>query len=206
VLVPTSTPTPSPVPTSTPMPSPMPIPSCTISTSPNTLNLISGGSGSVVNALITLNNSAVVSSVNFGSYNTSVATVSPTSDVSSPYSTVVTGLSTGTTAVWATAFLTTGQRCDTVATADTDVTVVMPIPTSTIDPVRACNTDCDCKCGLYNGQCAIGNVSYISGFCTIPNYCSGIDGHGGAACVNGSCTFKNPYTSTTCTKPTSYPR
>jgi hypothetical protein len=71
----------------------------------------------------------------FGSYSTSVATVNPTADTSSPYSTTATAISAGTTAVWATADLSDGRVCQSTGSTDTDINVVAPSPTPTMTSV-----------------------------------------------------------------------
>jgi len=113
---------------------PTPIP-CSVSTSPSVANLTAGGTTGTVTATITGLGTASVTQVRFGSYNTSVATVSPASDASSPYSTIVTALTAGNTAVWATADLNDGRVCQSTGTTDTDINVVVPSPTPTMTSV-----------------------------------------------------------------------
>ncbi|TSC84212.1 MAG: carbohydrate binding family 6, partial [Microgenomates group bacterium Gr01-1014_16] len=124
--------TPTPVATATPTPAP----GCAVTTSPAVANLSTGGTA-VVTANVSLFNGATVSETRFGSYNTSVATVSPTIVTTSPYSTTVTALSGGNTAVWSTVFLNGGYWCDTPGSADTDVNVTGPSPTPTPTPTLA---------------------------------------------------------------------
>jgi prepilin-type N-terminal cleavage/methylation domain-containing protein len=120
---------------------PTPIP-CSVSTSPSVANLTAGGTTGTVTATITGLGTASVTQVRFGSYNTSVATVNPASDASSPYSTIVTALTAGNTAVWATADLNDGRVCQSTGTTDTDINVVnptstpTPIPTNTPTPTN----------------------------------------------------------------------
>lgn len=66
---------------------------------------------------------AKISEMRFGSYNTEVATVNPTSDPNSPYSTTVTALKDGESAVWGTAFLDDGRVCQSSGNTDTDINV-----------------------------------------------------------------------------------
>jgi hypothetical protein len=66
----------------------------------------------------------------FGSYDASLATVNPTSDSTSPYSTTVTALAIGNTAVWATADLDDGRVCQSTGALDTDIIIATPTPTS----------------------------------------------------------------------------
>ncbi len=116
-----------------PTPTPTPIP-CEVTTSPSVFNLSVGGTGTV-NASVTSGlGSATVLQMLFGSYNTAIATVSPVSDSSSPYSTVVTAVAGGATAVWGTANLSDGRTCQSNAVTDTDVNVSGPTATPTPTP------------------------------------------------------------------------
>ncbi len=135
-LTPTPTPTFTPTPTLTPtlIPTPTLVP-CQVQTSPTTLNLSAGGTGTVTASVISGLGSASITRIRFGSYNTSIATVSPTSDVSSPYSTTVTGVSGGSTAVWGTADLSDGRMCPSSASSDTNVNVKYTISGNVFDDV-----------------------------------------------------------------------
>jgi hypothetical protein len=69
--------------------------------------------------------------MHFGSYNTLLVSVNPTTDTNSPFSTTVSttnipGL--GSTAVWATADLSDGRVCQSTAESDTDIWAVVPTP------------------------------------------------------------------------------
>ena len=110
-MAPTRTPTPTaaPIPTSTPTPTPVP---CSVTTSPSSLSLVTGGTTGTVTAVVSSGQgTATITQMRFGSYDTSLATVSPTSDSTSPYSTTVTTVAAGSTAVWATADLSDGRTC-----------------------------------------------------------------------------------------------
>ncbi len=79
------------------IPTPTPAPTCTISLSPSTLNLTLGGSTGTITATVSC--SASVDSVTFTSGNTSIATVSPGTDSTSPYTTIVTAVAPGATII-----------------------------------------------------------------------------------------------------------
>jgi len=127
-ICPTSTPTRTPTPTLAATSTPTPVP-CSVLTTPSSINLNVGGTD-IVNASVTSGlGSATINQMRFGSYNTSLATVNPTADLSSPYSTVVTGIAAGNTAVWATADLSDGRTCESTGTTDTDIIVAAATPT-----------------------------------------------------------------------------
>ncbi|MEK9200498.1 MAG: NBR1-Ig-like domain-containing protein [Patescibacteria group bacterium] len=117
---------------SNPVSSPTPIPTlapCSVITSPAAMTRVVGGpTGQVTAILLSGQNGASITNMAFGSYNTSIATVSPANDSSSIYATNVTGVSAGSTAVWATATLSDGRTCPASGTNDTNVTVVTPTP------------------------------------------------------------------------------
>lgn len=125
------TPTNTPTPTFTPTPTPV---ACEVTTSPATHNLITGGTATISAIVSTGLGSSSIIKMRFGSYDTSIATVNPASDSASPYSTVVTALAEGVTAVWATADLSDGRICQSTGTTDTDVFVTNPTPTPTATP------------------------------------------------------------------------
>lgn len=109
---------------------------CAVATNPASISLIVGGSTGAVSASVTSGlGSATVSSMAFGSYNTGIATVSPTSDTTSPYQTNVTAQIAGSTAVWATATLSDGRTCQSTGSTDTDITVATPTSTPTPTPI-----------------------------------------------------------------------
>lgn len=124
--------TPTPLPSTPtpylPTPTPAPVP-CQVTTSPTALGLPVGGIGSVSAAVTSGQGTATITSMSFGSYYTAVATVSPTLDTVSPYSTSVTAVASGTTSVWATAKLSDGRTCQTTGTTDTDIGVFGSTPT-----------------------------------------------------------------------------
>lgn len=143
VATPTSTKTPTPTPTRIPTPSPTvtPIPTltaCSVSTSPLAYNL-NLGSSAIVSASINGLGSAYVIQMNFGSYNTNVATVNPTVDTLSPYQTTVSAISGGIAAVWGTVYLSDGRVCQSTGSTDTDINVLLPTPTPTrsVTPTQA---------------------------------------------------------------------
>ena len=100
---PTPTPRP-PTPTPggpTPTPTTPPAPSCSLSLAPDPLSLQAGGS-----ALLTANvnvQNTTVTRVDFTSGNSSIATVNPATVFSAPYTTQITGQSSGNTTITATA-------------------------------------------------------------------------------------------------------
>lgn len=106
-----------------------------MSTSPAAVTFNVTGSAAVT-AAITLSAGATVSpaGVEFSTYDTAVATVSPAFDLSGPtYATSVTGRVLGTTAVKTVVHLTGGGGCTTDLAHDTDVYVA--VPTKTPSPV-----------------------------------------------------------------------
>lgn len=116
-----------PVPTATPTSTPA---LCSVITSPRTIpdSVVGGPTKQVTAIMLSGQNGASITNMAFGSYNTSVATVSPANDTSSIYATNVTGVAAGSTAVWATATLSDGRTCPSSGTNDTDVTVSNPTP------------------------------------------------------------------------------
>ncbi|OGH21566.1 MAG: hypothetical protein A2958_02445 [Candidatus Levybacteria bacterium RIFCSPLOWO2_01_FULL_38_13] len=119
-------------PTAPPTPTPTP---CQVTTSPSVLNLTVGGATGTVTASVTSGlGSATINRMRFGSYNTSLATVNPTTDLSSPYSTQVMAQACGATAVWGTADLSDGRICQSAAATDTNINVTCPTPTPTSPP------------------------------------------------------------------------
>ena len=138
IVGPTPTPSPTLAPTLTPTIAPTLTPTpCQVTTSPASQNLNIGGTATI-NASVTsgLGGSATINQMRFGSYQTTIATVNPASDSSSPYSTTVTAVAAGPTAVWATADLSDGRTCQSTGTTDTDITVAAPTltPIPTITP------------------------------------------------------------------------
>ncbi|MCX6726466.1 MAG: prepilin-type N-terminal cleavage/methylation domain-containing protein [Candidatus Shapirobacteria bacterium] len=185
----TPTPTPTPRPTSTPTPTPTPVP-CSVSTSPRTLSLLVNGTSTITASVVSGQGSTSINHMDFGSYIPGIATVSPSSDSSSPYRTTVTAITSGNTAVWATATLSDGRICQSSGTSDTDITVtVPPTPTSTPTPTptptpRPTNTptptpaNCQQACqqnGYSNGNCRSNNCSNSAGnrgqYCSSNRYC-----------------------------------
>ncbi|MEK7558742.1 MAG: hypothetical protein AAB521_00380 [Patescibacteria group bacterium] len=125
------------------IPAPTPTPaagSCAVTTSPPVLNLTVGGAAGTVTASVTSGlGSATITRMRFGSYNTSIATVNPASDTTSIYTTAVTAVASGATAVWGTADLSDGRTCESGAT-DTDVNVSGLTPTPTPPPLAIYGT------------------------------------------------------------------
>lgn len=79
------------------VPTPTPGPSCTISLSPSTLNLTLGGSTGTITANVSC--TAPVDDVTFTSNDTTIVTVSPSTDSTSPYETTVTAVAPGATTI-----------------------------------------------------------------------------------------------------------
>ncbi|HVF69825.1 MAG TPA: Ig-like domain repeat protein [Xanthomonadales bacterium] len=105
---------------------------CAVTTSPAVHNLAPGGTAAVTASVTSGQGSATITQMRFGSYNTTIATVNPTSDPSSTYSTTVTGVAAGATAVWATADLSDGRTCPSTGATDTDINVTAPPSTYSI--------------------------------------------------------------------------
>lgn len=65
---------------------------------------------------------------------------------------------------------------------------------------NTCTRDSDCGCALDvdSGECAIENVQYLTGRCTIPDFCTNIAGWP-VGCVSGKCDYKSPVTTPSCT-------
>ncbi|EKE05814.1 MAG: hypothetical protein ACD_19C00176G0036 [uncultured bacterium] len=105
-----------------------PVVACQVTTSPTSRSLTVGGAGQGVSAVVSSGlGSATISNMAFGSYNTEVATVSPTSDTVSTYNTTVYPVAVGSTAVWATATLSDGRTCPSSSATDTNITVTVAI-------------------------------------------------------------------------------
>jgi hypothetical protein len=112
---------------------------CRVKTTPSLCNL-KIGEYCMVSASVTSGLGAgKILQMRFGSYNTTVATVSPTSDSTPLYQTTATAKALGLTAVWATADVddnndgTKDRICETTGDTDTDINVTDdggPIPTS----------------------------------------------------------------------------
>ena len=122
---------------------------CSVATTPTAgLNLAVGGTGTI-NASVTSGlNGIGITQMRFGSYNTSIATVNPASDpTSDPYSTTVTAVAGGLTAVWGTADLADKRTCETTGGTDTDINVSGPTPTPTptlLTNGETCNNNAQC--------------------------------------------------------------
>jgi uncharacterized protein YjdB len=116
---PTSTPTPVPTPTPTPC-------SCTLNLAPASAITDSGDTTSFSATVSDIQN-GTFESVAFSSSDTSVATVSPASDTTAPYTTVATSLVEGATTISAVGY------CDGVATcSDSSSLTVLPPPSCTV--------------------------------------------------------------------------
>jgi hypothetical protein len=134
--VPTSTPRPTSTPTSIPVLITAPISeptstptseaTCIVETTPISQMIREGSRSTVTAEVISGLGAATITRMEFGSYNTSKATVSPTSDSTSIYSTIVTAVKTGTSAIWATAYLSDGRVCQSTGDTDTDIQVIQP--------------------------------------------------------------------------------
>lgn len=123
--------------TITASPTPTPVP-CAVTTQPREHNLVVGGAKTVTASVTSGLGSKTITKMRFGTYNTGIATVNPTSDstTTSIYSTTVTAVAVGSTAVWATADLSDGRTCESKGDADTDIVVnaLTPTPTPTLKP------------------------------------------------------------------------
>ncbi|MGB6839245.1 MAG: hypothetical protein WBD86_00305 [Microgenomates group bacterium] len=97
-------------------------PSCTVDLSPATAS-IAIGSDITYFSTVTIG-SGTVDQVNFSSSNTSVATVNPASDASSPYQTIATGVSAGGSTTTSDVVMSGAVRC--TDTASLDVTTPDP--------------------------------------------------------------------------------
>jgi len=111
-------------------PTPTPAPSCTIALSPNPFSS-SVNAGRTLTAAVSIAN-ASVSSVTFTSDNTAIATVSPSSDSASPFSTVVTGKAVGSARVTARVM---GTGISSICSATVPVSITTAIPTPTSAPI-----------------------------------------------------------------------
>lgn len=114
-----------------PTPTPTPVP-CQVTTSPSVHNLAVGGTGTVTASVTSGQGSAIINQMRFGSYDTAIATVNPTIDSTSIYSTTVTAIAGGATAVWGTADLSDGRTCQSSGMTDTDINVSTTCPPGTI--------------------------------------------------------------------------
>lgn len=145
---------------------------CRVTTSPAVHNLNVGDTGTITASVTSGQGASTILQMRFGSYNTSIATVNPTSDTSSIYSTTVTAVAAGATAVWATADLDdnfdglTDRNCPSIGPTDTDVNVTGPTPTPQIC-ARFCTID----------------------FCTLPGGSVGVFEETWASCGPGCCGF-----------------
>lgn len=83
---------------------------CTVTTSPISKVLAIGETTHVTASVSAGLGTATITRMRFGSYNTTIGTVSPNEDIDDPYSTTLTALAQGYTAVWATADLSDGRR------------------------------------------------------------------------------------------------
>ncbi len=79
------------------IPTPTPAPTCTISLSPATLNLTIGGATGTITATVSC--SIAIDNVTFTSNNTTIATVSPGTDTTSPFTTTITAVGSGATTI-----------------------------------------------------------------------------------------------------------
>ena len=98
----------------------VPTPSCTVDLLPNSVSIAIGGTAATFTALVIPQN-GIVTQVNFLSGNTVVVTVNPASDTSSPYNTMATWVSVGSTTVRAGVIMSGAERC-----FDTSTITVIP--------------------------------------------------------------------------------
>jgi hypothetical protein len=131
-----------------------------VTTSPSSLNLTIGGTGTVT-AYVS-GGSAAVQYLSFGSYYTNVATVNPT--LVNPYSpsTTVTAVAQGTAAVWATAVLSDGTVCQSTSDTDTNINVVGGGTCTPGNPYNGNYYSCTDGVGHnYQPSCDPSNPTYI---------------------------------------------
>ncbi len=107
---------PTPEPTAPP-PTPPPTPSCSVSLDPSTISIAQGTDANYIASVTNIQDGSV-SQVNFSSSNTSVSTVNPASDASSPYQTTGDTLSVGSTIITANVVMGGATRCSDTATLD----------------------------------------------------------------------------------------
>ena len=171
-------------PTSTPAPTESPITpttshsNCAVTTSPSALNLLANGKDIITATVTSGLNGATITQMNFGSYSTSFAMVSPDKDATPPYAITVTGLRTGNTAIWATAILSDGRECPASGTNDTDINIYMP-PELLATNGNDCTDGSQCK----SGYC-VGTVCCASPACPDGGVCQ----TGGGSCAGGTCS------------------
>jgi prepilin-type N-terminal cleavage/methylation domain-containing protein len=169
----------SPTPT-TPFVHPTDIPStCTVKTSPTTLNFLVGKTNIITAEVASGLNEATITKMRFGSYSTDIAMVSPDNDTTSTYSTTVAALTTGNTAIWASADLSDGRTCQSTGTTDTNTNVYMPP-----ELLQTNGGDCTEGTQCQSGHC-VGNVCCTSPFCLEAGICQ----TGGGSCTGGTCAL-----------------
>jgi len=130
-------------------------PVCVVKTQPALANLAILGTGTITASVISGLGSGTILQMRFGAYNTTIATVSPTSDSSSTYSTIVTGRAVGSTEVWGTADVDDNgdsivdRTCQSTsqATNPTDYTDTVINVSAAPTPTRTCTLG-----NLYNGN------------------------------------------------------
>ncbi|MFC1647272.1 cohesin domain-containing protein [Patescibacteria group bacterium] len=98
-----------------------------------------------------------------------------------------------------------GDLSGTSITIDSDANSPSPTSIDTKPPnKKTCTSDNDCGCALDvdTNDCAIQNITYLTGHCTWPDFCSGISGNCGPKCVDNLCQFDCPRISPTITPST----
>jgi hypothetical protein len=96
-------------------------PFCTITSLPLSVR-VNEGRTSRFEAIVSYQNATGVNRVEFSSSNTSIVTVNPSSDSSSPYETIVTGVAQGSASLFVDAFLDPSGGC----TTSVPITVTLP--------------------------------------------------------------------------------
>ncbi len=169
-----------------------PIPSsCVVTTSPIKYDLAKGDKGAITASVTGLPAGRTISQMRFGAYNTSIATVNPTSDSDSTYETTVTAVAGGTTAVWATADLDNGDTttCQTPGDKDTDINVSgptsAPVTPTEIPTPTPCSGGDTYAC---SGECSYPTSPGCGSTCTVTYYCD-------TTCTQAG-TFGGPWCST----------
>lgn len=174
VPTPSPTPSPTPVPTASPSPSPTPSPTpvaCFVETSPLSINLLTGEVSSVSASVVSGLGTSTVAQMRFGSYNTLVATINPSSDTIEPYNTSVSAVSGGSTAIWASADLSDGRICETTGTTDTDINITnpaTPTPFPTASPSPSPTPSPTPVAGTFPSTTVLDNFNRANGTLTTP--------------------------------------
>lgn len=129
-------PTPGPTAPPTPAPTAAPNPSCTLSLAPGSGNVAIGGTTSFTAAVNPSNGS--VDRVTFSTSNSSIGSISPNSDNSSPYRTTATGVAPGTVTITARAVMGGVNRCSDTSRFTVAVPPQCSVPQPRDPPATTC--------------------------------------------------------------------